>query len=159
MSFLISKAAAQVATTTITYDLKKLGPRQRKSLARMLSTGVVKGDGIPAKIADIVLKQKGLPYIRVYARGYVTFDNIPLDKTHPLREGLFYAHALHKLEEWGKFKDNSPWIPQRELEKLETLESRTSSPWTYFSRSSIKAFDTVDMHYDIPLGDTVEVTL
>ena len=156
MSFYISKAELKVATVTMKYNLRKLGPRQQKSLQRMVNSGVIKGYSIPAMIAKHVLTERKLPFVFVITRGYISFKDLPLDKKHPLREGLLYANALESLR---------PRDPEdthrstRDKNRQRSVVHDVTASWVWVARESLKAFDTVSMDYGIELGDTVEIEI
>jgi hypothetical protein len=82
MSINIGNAVAKISDISIVIHLDRLGPRQKKSLERMVRTGVVKGgySSFPAKVARHVLSQAGAAYITTN-NWSTEWKNIPLDQS------------------------------------------------------------------------------
>lgn len=65
----ISKKAMQVGTVHYTVDPHNLGPQQRKAYKEGVITGVIKGDSLPARLAERFRADRGLYCVRVHSRG------------------------------------------------------------------------------------------
>lgn len=69
MSLNIGKSLLQVASTYLEIRISDLTPRQQRNLRKMVARGVVVGNGLPAKIACMILDARNEPYFHLIGRG------------------------------------------------------------------------------------------
>lgn len=74
----VCKAADSIMVTVRTGNL---GPRQRSTMKRAVLTGVVKGRGLPSRLALSILKDHGMPYVHVHGGGRVAWE-VSKDEDH-----------------------------------------------------------------------------
>lgn len=80
MGLNIGKEVLDVAMVVkVVVDPTKLGKRQLTALNRCYTTGIIKGDGVPARIALQQRKQMGLPYIHFGRYNRVRWERVHSD--------------------------------------------------------------------------------
>lgn len=158
MEIRMTKEERQVATVTayMQFRINNLGPRQLTSMKKMVRTGVVKGNSAPAMIAKAILESANVGWVHVARYGAISWRNVPLDKSNPLREGLLFANAVVTMEQdGGKIY---PWQQRAMDERKNAAENYTDVySAVYFSDWDIynEAFSKTDMKYNIEIPETV----
>lgn len=100
MSLYITSAILKAASSVnVTLSLDKLAPRQRTSLARMLKTGHIKGEGVPAFIAKRIRIQEGLPVICFAKHNYFKWENIRTDSLDDFFDRFTAGGVVGRMQE------------------------------------------------------------
>ena len=100
MSLYITSAILKAASSVnVTLSLDKLGQRQRTSLARMLKTGHIKGEGVPAFIAKRIRIQEGLPVICFANHNYFKWENIRTDSLDDFFDRFTAGGVVGRMQE------------------------------------------------------------
>ena len=100
MSLYIASAILKAASSVnVTLSLDKLAPRQRTSLARMLKTGHIKGEGVPAFIAKRIRIQEGLPVICFAKHNYFKWENIRTDSLDDFFDRFTAGGVVGRMQE------------------------------------------------------------
>jgi hypothetical protein len=157
MTVTISSAIASIADISVKVYPARLTTRQQTSLAKQVRTGVVRGNAAASQLAIILLRQAGVPYVHLRARGYIQWYGVPLDPTHPLREALITAHAaslMHSL-----YKDHYPWQKQHGIpsvgERVRNVE--TCFDWAQLVKPARDAaFKTASAGNAIAISDVID---
>ena len=100
MSLYIASAILKAASSVnVTLSLDKLGQRQRTSLARMLKTGHIKGEGVPAFIAKRIRIQEGLPVICFAKHNFFKWENIRTDSLDDFFDRFTAGGVVGRMQE------------------------------------------------------------
>ena len=100
MSLYITSAILKAASSVnVTLSLDKLAPRQRTSLARMLKTGHIKGEGVPAFIAKRIRIQEGLPVICFAHHNSFKWENIRTDSLDDFFDRFIAGSVVARMQE------------------------------------------------------------
>lgn len=148
MSINISKATQRISTTTTTIHLDRLGNIQRKKLEVYVTTGRIRGRGLPAQLARIVLRQKHLPYIDEFGRhsSVCYWYNVPLDS--PFRDRLRAAYAAAAIDS-DSFDPNG---------YVKAGIARSFIGYAYFPGGIYpRAAEGFSFGHDVPLEDTISI--
>lgn len=103
MSLSIPQKILDVSSkVSVEIDLDKLGPRQKTSLVKMLRTGHVAGNGVPAQLAVMIRGQLGAETVQI-TKGWIASNTVKVNAgTDSLKQTLRVALVASKLDPENK---------------------------------------------------------
>lgn len=145
MSINISKALAdKCEKIELHLDLSALGPRQRKSLDRMLHTGIIEGWSVPATVAKVLRVKEKLPYVQLQrsahwlAWGHMHGQTAFFDSLVTVCAALkmqdilspYQAEQVKALEKMARdqLPNHHVWIPEPPKAAIKSIFSRLELP-------------------------------
>ena len=135
----------------LTYDLTKLGPRQKTGLVKSLRTGVIKGYSVPTHIAQSIIEKFDAPYIHKN-NWNIRWKNIEAEHF----DGLTAAAVVSKMD-YAQQDERPYYSKHTNYSDIESKKSEGSS--SSFSPSGIKQLAKVKLPMPkelIELADRIE---